>query len=156
MLALLLLAGCGNPGASPPDDLGVDASVADLAVPPPLCDDAEQGDAGIAPSFANVQQVFDQNCIGCHCCGDTLDLSRGASYAHLVGQIIPKENGVDESCGGTLITPGDPAASYLYQKISTDAPCAGKRMPLGEITSMPLPACEQDLVRRWIVAGAPM
>ena len=76
-------------------------------MPPPLCDDAEQGDAGIAPSFANVQQVFDQKCIGCHCCGDTLDLSRGASYAHLVGQIIPKENGVDESCGGTLVTPGD-------------------------------------------------
>lgn len=157
LFALASLAGCGNPGTTSPHDMAVaDAHTADSATPQPLCNDAEQGDAGITPSFANVQKVFDQNCIGCHCCGDSLDLTRGASYAHLVNQTIPKENGTDETCGGTLVKPGDPAASYLYQKITLDMPCAGNRMPLNEFTPAPLPDCEQDLIRRWILAGAPM
>jgi hypothetical protein len=150
-----VLTGCGGTNPPPPD-FGADARVADLASAPPLCSDAQQGDAGIAPSFANVQKLFNQNCIGCHCCNDTLDLSQGVSYAHLVNQSLAKENGVDETCGGTLVTPGDPSKSYLYQKVTTDMPCAGQRMPLNEFAPMPLPACQQDLIRRWIVAGAPM
>ena len=60
-----------------------------------------------------------------------------------------------ESCGGTLVVPGDPDASYLYQKLSSDHPCSGIRMPRGEFGSEPLADCVTALVRAWIVAGAP-
>jgi hypothetical protein len=149
---LLLLAGCGT--ASAPD-----ASAPDLATEPPdleLCDPSEVGDAGETPSFTNVQRVFDFTCIGCHCCGDPLTLSAAVSYGNLINK--PPGNSdirVNESCGGVLVKPGDPSSSYLYQKISNTHPCAGNPMPLNEFGFEPLPACAQDLVRRWILAGAP-
>jgi hypothetical protein len=49
------------------------------------------------------------------------------------------------------IAPGDPAASYLYRKI-TGAGITGERMPLG---LPPLTDAQQRLVRDWIRRGAP-
>lgn len=148
----LVLAGCGAAGGS-------DAAVADLAMPAPdleLCDPGQLGDGGMAPSLANVQRVFDFACVGCHCCSDPLTLASGASWAALVNRPAPRSDArTDESCGGLLVKPGDPAASYLYQKIASATPCAGQPMPLNEFQFVPLPACAQDLVRRWIASGAP-
>jgi hypothetical protein len=151
----LLLAGCGGGGAEQQDGSVPDLSAnADMAVTP-LCLDTQLGDAGLPPTFTNVQKVFDQSCIGCHCCGDPLILSAPA-YANVVNVAAPNSSrDTNESCGGVLVKPGDPSASYLYQKISSMTPCAGQPMPLQEFLFVPLPVCEQDLVRRWIVAGAP-
>jgi hypothetical protein len=151
----LLLAGCGGGGADELDGSVPDLSAsADLASPP-LCLDTEVGDAGLPATFTNVQRVFDQACIGCHCCGDPLTLT-APSYAQLVNVAAPNSaRDTNESCGGVLVKPGAPSASYLYQKISSATPCAGQPMPLQEFQFVPLPACEQDLVRRWILANAP-
>src|SRR5215831_12749607 len=66
---------------------------------------------GPPPTFADVQLIFDQNCAACHYTGADLDLTEGHAYADLVGHAAPTA----ESCGGTLVVPGDPASSYLYQ-----------------------------------------
>jgi hypothetical protein len=80
-----------------------------------------------------------------------LPYDRGHAYAAIVGQPAP----ADEACGGTLVVPGSPDSSYLYQKLASPTPCAGSQMPRGDFGPQPLAGCELDLVRGWIVAGAP-
>jgi hypothetical protein len=147
---LVLVALCGCPAQQAPK------GPVDMAVPPPICDDGTVGtDAAAAPTLANVQRVFDERCVGCHCCDAYLKLFDGVSRDNLVGRAAAtNDQNVDESCGGTLVAPGDAGVSYLYQKIST-TPCAGEQMPRAETVFVPLPACEQDLIRRWIESGAP-
>jgi hypothetical protein len=147
---LILLAGCGGAGSEGPHDLSAPSDFATT----PICDDNAQGDAGPPATMAEVQRVFDSACVGCHCCGDPLDLTSGKSHDQTVGRVLAMEQNVDESCGGPIVTPGSPSASYLYQKIH-GMPCAGNPMPLNEFEFVPLAACQQDLVRRWILAGAP-
>ena len=102
-------------------------------------------------SFGVVQQVFDDSCASCHT-GAALDLSDGRAWMDLVNHAPPPE----EACGQTLVVPGDPASSYLYQKLTSSHPCAGKQMPLDELfNSVPLPDCVTGLIRAWIQAGAP-
>ncbi len=111
----------------------------------------------VAPTFVNVQRLFDQACVICHAPGVELDLEPGVSYADLVGRTAPSyaQPPTDESCGGVLVTPGDPAASYLYQKLA-GTPCAGSQMPVGEIGApAPLQPCALALIHDWIAAGAP-
>jgi hypothetical protein len=56
-------------------------------------------------------------------------------------------------CGGskTLVVPGDPAASYLVNKLTGVGMCSGSVMPKagGELS-----AAQIDVVRAWIGAGA--
>ncbi len=122
------------------------STAVDMAAQLPLCDDDTVGtDAAVEPSLANVQRVFDESCVGCHCCDAYLQLFQGVSYQNLVGRPASADDqNVDESCGGTLVVPGDAGVSYLYQKISSQ-PCAGAQMPHAEIVFIPLPVCEQDL-----------
>jgi len=155
LLVVVLLAGCGADGATVIDAGLPDLTALDLTVPV-ICHDNEIGDAGLPPTLTNVQKVFDNACIGCHCCDDPLTLTDGRSFMQLVNRPAPNTSrNTDETCGGVLVTPGDPSKSYLYQKISTTMPCAGQPMPLQEFQFIPLPMCEIDLVRRWIQAGAP-
>ena len=53
--------------------------------------------------------------------------------------------------GRTLVVPNDPASSYLYEKITSDTPAAGTRMPQGGFV---LEQDKIDLVRAWIEGGA--
>jgi len=153
-LVAALLAGCGS-SAETTDAGALDLGVRDFAVAQ-LCTDQQIGDAGLPPTFTNVQKVFDNDCVGCHCCGDPLLLTQGQSYSQLVNRMAPNsDHSTNESCGGILVKPGSADASYLYQKISTATPCAGAPMPLQEFQFVPIPQCQQDLVRRWIAAGAP-
>lgn len=148
--ALVALVGCHD-GAAP-----ADLAVPDLALPPPLCTDPVPPDGGVAPTFANVQKVLDGNCLySCHCCSAEVDLNRGRAWADLVGVTAPSTATPGDIACGTLVAPGDPARSYLYQKLTQSAPCYGAEMPLSEYGAAMLPACEIDLVRRWIAAGAP-
>jgi hypothetical protein len=151
ILMAALSLGCGGGGES-----GADLAVGDLALPPPLCTDPVPPDGGVAPTFANVQKLFDGRCLyACHCCSGEVDLNSGHAWADLVGVPAPATATTgDLQCGGTLVTPGDPAHSYLYQKLTLAMPCYGRQMPLTD-SGGSLPDCEIDLIRRWILSGAP-
>jgi hypothetical protein len=148
MLASSVLAGCTGGSHSPtPDGGAVDWQDPRASV----CTRADAAGQTAAPPFDVIQQIFDENCVSCHTHGADLDLSPGLAWGDLVGASPP----IMESCGGTLVVAGDPNASYLLQKISTDQPCYGMRMPRTEFAPDPLPECAIALVRNWIVAGAP-
>ena len=128
----------------------------DLASPPPLCSDPVAPDGGLPPTFANVQKLLNQNCLfSCHCCSSEVDLNPGHAYANLVNVPAPSTATAGDVACGLLVKPSDPTRSYLFQKLTMSSPCFGKQMPLSEFGSAMLPDCEIDLVRRWILAGAP-
>ncbi|MHB8881094.1 MAG: c-type cytochrome [Thermodesulfovibrionales bacterium] len=102
-------------------------------------------------TFTRVQnEVFTPSCatIACH---DPLGqqsqmiLTAGRAYASIVG--VPSV----EMPNLSRITPGDPANSYLYRKI-TGAGITGERMPM---EGPPLSDARISLVRDWIRRGAP-
>ena len=95
------------------------------------------------------QKVFQISCTLSSCHGaDTpqqgLNLA-GSTYNVLVNQ--PSK----EVPSKMLIAPADPNNSYLYEKISSDHPTSGARMPY---TSPPLPDNEITAVQQWIEQGA--
>jgi hypothetical protein len=152
IVASLLLAGCGGGQGSPARDAQVELGAGERQDPrAAVCASAEAAGETAAPPFDVIQAIFEDNCTSCHSHGADLDLSPGLAWTNLVGVPAP----VTESCGGTLVVAGDPAASYLLQKISSDHPCSGMRMPRTEFAPDPLPDCVIALVRNWIAAGAP-
>jgi hypothetical protein len=102
-------------------------------------------------TFTRVQnEIFTPTCaqLGCH---DPLGrqsqqiLKAGVAYANIVNVQSVENPGIKR------ITPGDPANSYLYRKI-TGAGITGDRMP----QSGPyLSDAQIKLVRDWIRRGAP-
>jgi mono/diheme cytochrome c family protein len=90
------------------------------------------GAAHAAETYEEVSaQILKVSCVGCHSglsAPAGLDLS---SYASLMASGV--------------IVPGKPEESYLFERIE-----AGEMPP-----KVPLTAAEVDLVRRWILAGAP-
>jgi hypothetical protein len=122
-------------------------------------DGVSQGDAGEMgdTSFAAVQAIFDSRCITCHNARAlglpgyaALVLTSDSSYDALVNRPAT------EPCGGTLVVPGDPDASYLYHKLVDATPCSGARMPRPfEIgIAPPLDDAQLATIRGWILAGA--
>jgi hypothetical protein len=127
VLMQMVVAGCGDSHNSPPPVVG------DVA------------------TFTRVQnEVFSQTCNTAEC-HDTithqsaLDLSVGQAYVQIVN--IPSV----QIPSLMRIAPNDPDNSYLLQKISTSTPASGLRMPPGAI----LADSQINLVRRWILRGAP-
>jgi hypothetical protein len=157
-----LLASCtGGAPASPSmamADSGAGAQNAEAGTsdPPSNC-------AG-PPTFGAIQTgIFSTSCAFGSCHGGPnpaagLDLTVGNACGALVNK---------NSCDFTTrmrVVPGNPDASYLYQKVSgtnlgadPDGPCAGQtngspaRMPLG---GTPLCDAQIDQIRQWIAAGA--
>jgi hypothetical protein len=132
MLALLLLTACGEL-KSPTDPL--------LNEPPP----------DPAATFTRVQnEIFTPTCarVGCH---DRLGqqsqlvLVSGEAFGNIVGVASVEMPSLQR------VTPGDPANSYLYRKL-TGAGITGDRMPQA---LPPLSDAELRLVRDWIRRGAP-
>lgn len=110
----------------------------------------------LTATFANVQRkVFVRSCATFSCHGAVgaggLVLTPEAAYANLVG--VPPANGSARDAGLLRVAPGDPARSFLLLKLSGPlGPGEGDPMPrVGGTLSPAL----QDLVRRWIAAGAP-
>ena len=145
-LAAAAVGGCvGGPSAPPRD----------LSMPTAFCSDGADG--GPPATLESVETVLAARCaiVGCHdadplAASVMLDLRRGRVIASVV-RVAARE--ADGGCG-TRVVPGDAGASYLYQKLSSDTPCDGLRMPRCEIGSCPLPDCEIEIIRRWINAGA--
>jgi len=147
---LLVLHGCSSGsarGERPDATTGVDRP----GLSDPRAAICAEVDAGGPVSYAIVQQIFDLHCVSCHAVGADLVLGADVAWNNLVNQAAPAA----ESCGGTLVVPGNPSASFLFQKLASPSPCSGLQMPRGELGSEPLPACVVDLISRWIEEGAP-
>lgn len=104
----------------------------------------------LEPKLSVIQSnVFQRSCVfsSCHS-ADTpqkgLNLS-GSTYQVLVNK--PSS----EVPSRMLVVPSNPDGSYLLEKISSDHPTSGARMPY---TSTPLPEGEIAAVRQWIELGA--
>jgi Planctomycete cytochrome C len=68
----------------------------------------------------------------------------GPTYDHLVNKEsvnVP---------GKILVVPGDPAASYLYEKLTQAKPASGTQMP----PAAPLSDARLEMIEAWISAGA--
>jgi hypothetical protein len=91
-------------------------------------------------SFAlDIQPIFNANCAvaGCHVPGGIapMSLQAGVSYDIAILRVVP----------------GDAAASYLYQRITTNSFPSFPQMPLNRD---PLPITELNLFKNWINSGA--
>lgn len=102
----------------------------------------------LQPELASIQSnVFTPICTTCHSGAAAplgLRLDEGASFAMLVNAPSVEVPALNR------VTPGDPDASYLIQKIEGTASVGG-RMPLGG------PALPQEtiaVIRQWIANGA--
>ncbi len=104
------------------------------------------GASGECDFAGDVQPIFTLRCSGCHG-GDNpaqgLSLMEGSAYAGLVG--------VDsmEVPGTLLVAPGEPASSFLIDKLGPN-PAQGATMPLAGMTD----AGEVALITAWVAAGA--
>jgi hypothetical protein len=110
----------------------------------------------VIPSFAAVQAIFTNNCLGVGCHqgsfpANDMSLEEDLAYDEIVG--VTPLNPNAEDAGLLRVDPGDPDNSYVFLKVGTvPAPVLGSRMPLFKD-----PLSEQDiqLIRDWIAAGAP-
>lgn len=102
----------------------------------------------LTASFDSIQaNIFEPLCEHCHAGANApvgLRLDAANSYALLVG--VPSGERPSE----LRVAPGDPANSYLIQKLEGTA-SVGERMPAG---LPPLPAADIAVVRQWILNGA--
>lgn len=104
-------------------------------------------------SFADdVQPILTNQCIVCHqpggiafADGINQDLRADSAYDAIVNQ--PS----DRDASLTLVVPGDAENSFLFQKVSSDTPLIGVRMPQFQL---PLSAAQIDMIHRWIDEGA--
>jgi hypothetical protein len=142
-----LTAGCGDDNGKPALDAGEDLAAADG----PAADGPAGGDAA-GPSFAGqVQPIFGASCATASCHAGSspqAGMSLESTSAH--GALV----GVASAQCSTLkrVEPGDPAQSYLMQKLDGSGSCfTGSKMPpAGSITS-----AEVETIRSWIQSGAP-
>ncbi|MFQ5666681.1 MAG: hypothetical protein ACE5I7_09645, partial [Candidatus Binatia bacterium] len=100
------------------------------------------------PDLTNeIQPIFAASCafVNCHV-GDGaagLNLEPGRAFAELVG--VPSTQVRD-----LLVVAGDPDSSYLFEKVASDTPRFGDRMPIGNA----LDPLDVDAIRQWILGGA--
>jgi len=131
----ILLAGCSGSGA------GLDENGRPL-------DESGGGETPLTADFASLQQhIFTPLCTGCHAGAGAplgLRLTEDVAYASIVNAPSVEVPSLQR------VTPGNPDASYLLQKVSGTA-AVGDRMPLGG------PPLSSDLIaalRQWIADGA--
>ena len=113
------------------------------------------GNGAAATTLTQIQaSVFTPVCSGCHngsnppsgALPGSQNLTNGNSFAALVGVASHEQPTV------LRVKPGDPANSYLIQKLQGAAGISGARMPLGG------PYLDQatiDQIASWISSGAP-
>jgi len=136
-IAAALLGGCAGNG------VGLDANGNPIGLgssaPEPLSAD-----------FQSIQDnVFTPICTRCHIGADApegLQLDQAHSYALLVG--VPSA----EVPSVLRVKPGDPAASYLIQKLQGSSGIVGVQMPFG---GPYLPQTTIAFIQQWITNGAP-
>jgi hypothetical protein len=122
---------------------------------------ADQGDATTNTSFlTNVYPIVSQFCISCHNPPNgqawlnnpqiTMDYSTPATVHASWFNVTPSQPGA-AGAGMLRVDPGNPANSFLYNKINSATPVAGSQMPLGQ---PPLSGGNQAIIFDWISEGA--
>ena len=107
--------------------------------------DDHKSQTGKSLSFTMILNDVFISCTNCHLKGaksSGLDLS---DYANIVNIKSTEKPSL------MLIKPGIPDSSYLYMKVTGDEGITGSRMPLGGRLTVD----QLDLLRDWILAGAP-
>ena len=108
-----------------------------------------------ATTLTQIQAaVFTPICSGCHngsnppsgALPGSQNLTAGNSFASLVGVASHEQPTL------LRVKPGDPANSYLIQKLQGAAGISGSQMPLG---GPPLDQATIDQIKSWISSGAP-
>lgn len=126
---------------------------------PPADDSDDKGGASdeviVDPDVSFSQQVvpiFTAHCVVCHAAGRAADragismrLTPEEAHGSLVNQVS------SQNPNWVRVLPGDPESSLIYQKVSSDQPPVGFRMPLG---CSPLTGQEVEWIRGWIEQGA--
>ena len=140
-----------------------------VAVGLAIASTACQGDGiGLTPSgdpfavgyAAEIQPIFDRRCVRCHAPGLSgftatggaqggLDLTSRGSYQSLVEQPTFQAPSTPPLF---RVRPGRVAESYLVEKIVSDSPKSGERMPLSGPPF--LSQAEVLLIEEWIRRGA--
>lgn len=143
MIIMLLTSACMQAeGFSPPGMMGrgmgpgmMDSQYAPPPATTPVPTATPGGEATVSYR-QDVQPIFEQYCVVCHGGSSGLWLD---SYEHIMAG----------GSGGAVVRPGDAEASQLYLRLTGQSQLA---MPLGQ---EPLSADNIDLIRSWIVEGAP-
>lgn len=116
----------------------------------------------VTPPAANTPATYDTvaaqvfgNCTTRSCHGAEgrkggLQLTADVAYDQLVG--VGASNEAAAAKGKVRVKPGDPAGSYLIQKLEGPDAGEGNAMPP---RGQKLPVETIDLLRRWIAAGCP-
>ena len=106
-------------------------------------------DEGAELDLVEVKNIFLNGCSFAACHGPEL----GAGGLVLKPEPLPALIDAVSTAvpGRRLVVPGSLMDSYLYEKLTEEAPTAGDPMP----PSVPLDDARLNLVRRWIEAGAP-
>ncbi len=109
-------------------------------------------DETTAETLHAVQEILNEHCLPCHSSDNEagrpragLDLSAG----NMPGSMIAVRS--HQLADTFLINPGHPDTSYLVEKIATDSPSRGGRMPQD---MPPLSAAEIETIRDWVLGGA--
>jgi mono/diheme cytochrome c family protein len=107
---------------------------------------------GMTPTLTQLQaEIFTPKCSGCHDGVGTvppgaLNLTAGGTYKATVNVATGEQPALK------FIVPGDPADSYLVQKLLGLSSITGARMPFG---GPYLDAATIAQVEAWVSAGAP-
>ncbi len=113
---------------------------------------APGGPVSETATFTRVQaEVFNPTCAlaGCHLGPASLAQEGLVLSGDAYGSIVMVR--ANQNASIFRVTPGDPANSYLWRKITPGQPIVGDRMPqTGAITE-----AQRQLVSDWIARGAP-
>jgi hypothetical protein len=118
------------------------------------------GNAAPAAKFSEIYAMMfpmatNARCDACHSMPAN-DIANGnlemgttqmSAYMALVGQTSKSSRCMSK----TLVVPGQPEMSLLYQKLSSATPPCGSRMPLGGTA---FSDAQLEMIRSWIAAGA--
>jgi hypothetical protein len=107
------------------------------------------GPSNLPPALDNyckVDEIFQQNCKGCHPPMGGLNLSTSDPGAQLVNQLVTSTM---STSGAVRVKPNDPANSELWQRVTAQT---NLLMPWG---GPALQGTDQQKIQAWINAGAP-
>jgi len=104
-----------------------------------LCDNENKKES-ISFTY-DVKPIFELNCIECHGQNGSANLNL-STYEDLMS---------GESNNGPVVIPYQPENSLLYQKIASDNPPIGQRMPYGRNQ---LSHSDISIIEQWILEGA--